>query len=228
MEPISESSKPSAGHEPPACPPPWEEDEEIREQFRGIRVIMRSIDRPHPCIAVTSTVVGEGVSWVAARLACAVAEDTPSVCLVDAHDERPGQRGLFGVGVAARRGGLRASLPLVSQATSWPGLSIVTPESRNGALSPDALIQALRELLPDLKSADCTPVLDCEAMRESGQVLRLAGVVDAVLYVVEAERERREVVARAQEALRRAGLPILGVVLNKRRRYLPAPIYRAL
>jgi Mrp family chromosome partitioning ATPase len=49
-----------------------------------------------------------------------------------------------------------------------------------------------------------------------------------VLFVVEAERGRKEAVAAGIAKLEWAGLQVLGTVLNKRRKYVPSALYRAL
>ena len=56
----------------------------------------------------------------------------------------------------------------------------------------------------------------------------LASVVDAVVFVVESDRTRSEVVDHAIENLRSRGAKILGIVLNKRVFYIPNYIYRFL
>jgi Mrp family chromosome partitioning ATPase len=71
-------------------------------------------------------------------------------------------------------------------------------------------------------------LIDCGPMRDSSHLLDLAPAIDGVIFVVEAERERREVVARDLESIRRAGLRVFGIVLNKRKRYIPGWLYRAL
>jgi len=211
----------------PPCPPPWNEDEEVRERFRTIRAALRTIANPRSCVAVTCTVAGEGVSWIAARLACAAAEDTGAVVLVDANRIHPCQRERFGLDGPEPPRTTGPGPALVSSRTIWPQLSVVSPEVDPG--SPvEASAAALHQALCALRGVAGVIVVDCEPMRDSAQVLHLAGAVDAVLYVIEAEFQRREVIAHAQEALRRAGIPILGVVLNKRKRYIPAPIYRLL
>ena len=212
----------------PTVLPPWEEPGDARTPYRQLRGALHTIPNPRPVIALTSTVPGEGVSWIAARLACAIAEDTTTVFLVDASRAPSGHVELLGAEEPARRLSPPGMVRLYSRETARRGLALVAPDTFDGQPSPEALVHGLRVLLPDLRGLGGTVVVDAGPMHESGLVLQLAGLVDAVIYVVEAERERRESIARAQEALQRAGLPVVGVVLNKRRRYLPTSLYRAL
>lgn len=206
------------------APPPWSGgDDAERELFRRLAAVVRGAVPASPCVAVTSTVAGEGVSWVASRLACAFAEEPGPVFLLDLDPVAPCQVARLAAGLAcpiAAGGALR----LESHRTAWPNLTVVVPE-RGADLPPEVLVGRLRDVLPALRESGAL-VLDCGSMRNSGVVLHLRGTVDGALYVVEAERERRQVIARSQEALHHGGVPMLGVVLNKRRHYIPDAVYR--
>jgi len=65
-----------------------------------------------------------------------------------------------------------------------------------------------------LRRLQKTVLIDCEPVGLSSQVLRLAPMIDGVLFVVEAGRERRATVARAVLEMRQAHLPLLGVIVN--------------
>jgi Mrp family chromosome partitioning ATPase len=66
------------------------------------------------------------------------------------------------------------------------------------------------------------------AVHDAGPNDRLAGLLDGVLFVIEAERVRWQVAERTTEHLRRANVRLLGAVLNKRRRHVPEWLYRTL
>jgi succinoglycan biosynthesis transport protein ExoP len=57
---------------------------------------------------------------------------------------------------------------------------------------------------------------------------RLAGQVDGVILVVEAEKVRWEVARQAKEFLMQGHARLLGVVLNKRQFHIPDWMYRRL
>lgn len=67
-------------------------------------------------------------------------------------------------------------------------------------------------------------VIDAGSMEESAAALDLTGLVDGVVLVIEAGRCRPEELAAAVARLERAGLTVLGTVLNRFRRVLPAMI----
>ena len=58
--------------------------------------------------------------------------------------------------------------------------------------------------------------------------IEVGRLADAVVLVVEAEKARWPVVASLKERCLRAGVNVLGVILNKRRYYIPRLFYRLL
>jgi len=164
---------------------------------------------------------------VTAKLACAAAEIEDSVFLLDANRYRPSQEYIFGFGTTSDSCLVSTETPnMIVCKTSWPSLSVVLPgDSAPGDYGPPA---GLCRALTSMRSLAGMIFVDCEALRESSQVVQLASAVDGVLFVVEAERERREAIADAVAQLKRADIPVLGLIVNKQRRYLPAMLYRAL
>jgi len=182
-------------------------------------------------IAVTSCYSGEGVSTVAAELAAAAASGDQRILLVDANLARPAVHRIFAV---ERTSGLAEAVLQGSELTdcirpsSIANLSLLTaggPQQRgtdvydSGSLA--AVLKAVREEF-DLA------LIDLPAVGEASSAIRLAGLCDGVLLVVESERVRREVARRASEQLAQANAVLLGAVLNKRRRHVPDWLYRTL
>jgi len=197
----------------------------LRDRFRRVGAAVCPTDDRSVSLALCSHDAGEGVSWMASRLACSLAEDGRSVLLVDANAAHPSQREIFGIGPDAGPPSPAAGFEILS--TPWPRLSLAVPESR-----PDAAEDASRSpLVPAIEALGARTdvvLIDCEPFVGSAQVLQLRSVVDGVLLVLESERSRREVIGRMLDSLRRAQLPIVGVLLNKRKRYIPAFVYRLL
>ena len=69
---------------------------------------------------------------------------------------------------------------------------------------------------------DVPPVLNNEG---ASMVARLA---HKVILVIQAERERWQVIRRAQELLEEAHANVIGAILNKRIMYIPEWVYRRL
>ena len=71
-------------------------------------------------------------------------------------------------------------------------------------------------------------IVDCPALRSSGDLLSIAPFVDGVLLVIEANRTRREEPIQAQQSIAAAGGKLLGFILNKRTNEMPTWLDRVL
>jgi Mrp family chromosome partitioning ATPase len=71
-------------------------------------------------------------------------------------------------------------------------------------------------------------VFDAPPVHGSPETLILAAKVDGIVLVVKSEKTRRQVAIKAKKQLEAAGGKILGIVLNKRKYYIPEWIYRHL
>ena len=94
------------------------------------------------------------------------------------------------------------------------------------ALEPKLLApSSLTEVMRAVRARYRLSIVDAPALELGVQGIALATQADATLVVVEAERTRGPIVERLLEVLRRAGVPVAGTILNKRRLYVPAFIY---
>ena len=105
--------------------------------------------------------------------------------------------------------------PLFLTQVSQNGHSTLQPFDSPQA---DALLDRLRDEF-DLILIDSAPPSSCP------ESLVLAGKVDGVVLVVEAEKTRWQVAERLKETIQEQGGNVLGVVLNKRRYSIPTIIY---
>ena len=71
-------------------------------------------------------------------------------------------------------------------------------------------------------------ILDAPPVPKFSECWVLCTKVDGVILVLEAGKTRRQVALRAKKALEEAGGRLLGVVLNKRKYYIPQAIYNRL
>ena len=71
-----------------------------------------------------------------------------------------------------------------------------------------------------------TVVIDAPSLKESPDGIGLAAHADATVLVIEAEATRQPVIEHLRSTLDAAGAKIIGVVLNKRRLYIPDKVYR--
>ncbi len=184
-------------------------------------------------LGVTSCARREGVSTIAAHLAATASQmGAGNVLLVDANLTAPVVHNLFDVDLSP---GLveSAANPSAMQAFIQPSgyehLELLTVGESEGKLSTATFDSAgISRLIAEIERTFRLVVFDMSPAGEQSATLRLAGLLDAVIIVVEAERVRHEVAYRAKELLERAGASVRGAVLNKRRDYVPRWFYRSL
>jgi Mrp family chromosome partitioning ATPase len=71
-----------------------------------------------------------------------------------------------------------------------------------------------------------TVVIDAPSLKESSDGIALAVRADATVLVVEAETTRQPVIENLRDTVGTAGAKIVGIVMNKRRYYIPAKVYQ--
>lgn len=182
-------------------------------------------------LGVTSCYRGEGVSTVASQLAVAgaTAGGLP-VLLVDANLARPVVHRTFAVSPSPGWSDVLGDPRQVNVAIRPSGvknLSVLpagTPDRRNWSYEGSGLGDVLKAIRTEFELV----IVDLPPVGQTSAAMRLAGWMDGVLLVVEAERVRYEVAQRTRELLGRSNVHLLGAVLNKRRQYVPNWLYRTL
>jgi len=197
---------------------------ESRKNYDSLREhLLMSVNttlQPPRIIALTSSRSGEGVSTVAFRLAVALASQG------DGHV-------LYIDGSNLNRTAKLSSL-LTEIRVDDKGNVKTTRPSYSGNLDATVNLSRLSEskvfgdLLNMWKRAYSFMVFDAPAVLEETSVVRLASQVDGVILVVEAEGVRWEVAQRAKELLAQGKANVIGVVLNKRKFYVPKWVYKTL
>lgn len=193
-----------------AVPAPWDVAEDIRMEARHLRNAVKRLAGHFVSVGVTSLGPGEGVSWVAAKLACAFAEQGEPTILIDVNRRNPTQLDSFACG---QRGPSELVIPgLRCCRTAISDLWVAGSNSQ-------ATYAATKPM-------DWNVVIDFDCMSNSAEISRHK--LDGAVFVVESQRQRREAVANALERLRMSGIPVLGVVINRKRQYVPQTIYNLL
>lgn len=198
-----------SGRAPEGLPKIWLQGEDSRDRFRSLVPGVLRHDAQSSVIGLCSTLPGEGTTTVTSGLACALAEAHLNVAILDGRPDH----GHLPAKWNAPGGSDCALMKYVEMVELGP-----VPDA-GGA-------QRIRRLIGDLRVEARVVLLDLEPLKTSPQVLGLAGSLDAIYLVVEADRERREVIARSVESLTRSGHRVAGVILNKRARHIPDFLYR--
>lgn len=81
--------------------------------------------------------------------------------------------------------------------------------------------QYRRDCIELLRSEFDYSIIDCPALKVSGDLLSIAPFVDGVILVIEANRTRRDDPRQAEQCIAAAGGKVLGFILNKRTSEMP-------
>jgi non-specific protein-tyrosine kinase len=192
------------------------------ESFRLLRANLRAVasGQSPGRLLVTSSDDGDGKTMIAANLAVSIALAGGRVVLVDADLRAPALHKVFEVANAIGLSSLIADkeLPLGNAlvATHVPGLRLLPsgpPPTNPGDLLAREQV-GLR--LAKLRSMADAVIIDSPSLVVSDAVA-LAGWVNRVLLVVDAERTRGARLVRLTGALQDAGSVVVGAVLNRAR-----------
>lgn len=212
-------------------------DDTIKQTFMTMGISFSALGNDKCTVLVTSLRTGAGVSTTATNLAISFAQLGNRVLLVDANLNQPSlheifhcpnTRGLVNslADVYQFRDGIIQSwlnfwrtnipnlwlLPTNSQATH-PPLVKYLQELR---LLTDWLLRKKQDTLGGkLPGAMDIIIFDAPALSEGTDAMALASVTDCSVLVVQAGKERKEMVSKAGITLQRLGSPVLGVVVNR-------------
>ncbi len=189
------------------------------EGYRLLRASLLTANGSDPprVVAVTSPRPGEGVSTVVRNLARACADLGDRTLVVDLMLRRPRQHQLFyapNVRGAADVLLGEATVPeclVAIQDNLWL-LPAGAPRRDPGPLLRP---QALKALLDDLRQRADVVLLDLPAAGAFADAHAVAPLADGVLLVLEAGRPPRGLERQVRVQLDRAGVKVLGFVLNK-------------
>jgi capsular exopolysaccharide synthesis family protein len=207
--------------------------QELVDQYGKVRqCIANDNPRKIKTLAVASATHGEGTTTVAAQLAISLVSDSQlTVLLVDANLRKPDLHQRFQVqqdtGLSELLLGER-DLDAILKATAMKNLFLVT--SGKSVSDPSGFFMAMdlrkKVILPAVKFDHI--VIDSPPINPYPEAAVLASHSDAAVLVIQAGQTRREIVLEAQQQMSRAGVNLIGVVLNKRKYYIPEFLYRKL
>lgn len=201
---------------------------ERREMIKLITAVFRANDPTSPrVVAITGiddTVSSARIAACAGKLLAEQANQ--SVCVIDADVHNGKLHHHFGL---ASRVGLTESLHRDDSIRDYSmhvsgGLWVLCAgliSSGNGL----ATLERMRKRVAELRREFDYCLLVVPPIATCGDALMLRPMVDGVLLVVEADVTRRDAAAAAKQTLARAGMPILGAILNERKFPIPQWLY---
>ncbi len=180
-------------------------------------------------VLVTSCFEQEGKTTAAVSLAWSLVQlKNARVLLIDASPSPTGIGKLFDV---AEREGLTnwdsrpeaAPLPVVE--TAHNGLFLLPLGSPDAQAKSPWTRERFEGMLAHFKAQFDIVVVDGPSVLGASDISRIAGGFDALFLTVECEKTKWEVVQMVTARLRKAGAAVSGVILNKRKHYIPGIFY---
>jgi len=104
----------------------------------------------------------------------------------------------------------------------------VSPLCNSASYTPEIFDSRFDNMCRELRTDFDLVLIDSSPLTVSPDGLAIASKVDGVVLVIEAEKTRWQTAMRMKENILRVGGNILGVVLNKRRYYIPQSIFKYL
>ena len=210
---------------PVPVPEAGEPGDPTQEEYQKLRASLVSIAVPSGLhtILITAPRHGEGATTVAIGLATALAKERESrVLLVEGNLRTPSFGAILALttdtGLSDFAAGRAAAEALATRLDGY-GFSVIAAGLTRGQPLD---LEVLDALLARLRSQFDFIVIDGPPVNAYADASVLATKVDGVILVVEADRTPVNDAETAKRQLDKVGARILGVVLNRRRSYVPA------
>ncbi len=180
-------------------------------------------------IYVTSSRAGEGKTTTAIKIATALSKNvTGRVLLVDGNTLNPQLHSIYSLnanpGLAeSLQGG--TDLQSTIQATKVSNLDVMVSGSSDSGSGDINDSNTFAHKLAQLKQSYEYVIFDGTSVLSSSRACQIARHFDGVILTVECENTKWEVLDLAREKIDNVGGNVLGVILNKRRYYVPKALY---
>jgi len=198
------------------------------EHFRDLRasLVLSSQSKQAKVLLITSTIPGEGKTFITTNLSAVFAHSGERTLIVDADLRNPNQQRSFAVpsdnGLSAYLGS-NIAFETIVQPTNVPNLDII-PAGRVPT-NPHELLGSSRmqELLAVVRQRYDRILIDTPPVSAVSDALILLPKTDGVLFVVQFGTVTRDFIVRTLQKLQNCNANLLGAVLNnvelKRYRY---------
>ncbi len=192
-------------------------------------IISASENREVRSLLVTSCNRQEGKTLTSIGMAFALSDQASAdVLLIDGNFSAPKIHELFSIGTSPGLSELltsRAPLEEAVRRTAYDRLSLLPLGGAMSNLVDVYRSESFPERITSLNKNFDYVIFDGSSIFGASDASIIARHFDGIVLVVECERTRWEVVQDAEERISKAGGTILGVVLNKRKFYIPKAFY---
>ncbi len=197
--------------------------------FKRKKIVCQGISRDMQSILVTSCFAKDGktIASVALSTRLCTHEDI-KIVLVDGASRNPELHKVYekpqgpGLMEAIYQG--RDPLELVV-ATQRPNLFLLPNGNQDARQGTSIFYEQLEKVLARLKEEYDFIVFDGQSVMQNSEVILLCGIFDMILMVVACEKTKWEVLKLATDKLTSSGGNVLGIILNRRKFYIPRFLY---
>jgi succinoglycan biosynthesis transport protein ExoP len=169
------------------------------------------------CILVTSTIAGEGKSFIVTHLAATFASHDERVALVDCDLRRPAVHRIFHLenlsGVIDICAGEKG-LDQVINKNVQPNLDVITTGGRSKNPTQNLSSKAFAVMISDLRKRYDRIFIDTPPIAIVSDALVVLPLVDGSLYSIYFNKVRRKVAQVSAQRLLEANVPNFGAILN--------------
>lgn len=197
----------------------------VAEAIKTVRTNLRfsSVNKKIKTILVTSSIAGEGKSFISANLATTFATSKEKVLLIDCDLRRGRQQELFGNGYFSSLGlsnlliddNWKRNLKKYIQSTEVSNLDIITV----GSVPPNPTVllesKKMEIVIEELRNKYDVIIFDAPPVGGLTDALILSRLADTVLIVAMAKKTTLELLENTKKALENVNAVIAGVILNR-------------
>lgn len=207
----------------------------LPEQFsRELGMLRNSMEaalksKEHKAVLFSSSTREEGATTVAVNFARMLAQQgNEKVLLCELNSRNPAFADLFGdkkeQGICELFSG-GASLQSVVSYDEASGMHIAHIGNPDPALIQLRLATVFPKLIESALEQFTTVIFDTPPITSSPETAAMSRFVDGVVLVVQSGRTKREIVQRSINAITQLDGNILGIVLNRKKYYIPGFLY---
>ncbi len=197
----------------------------VTEAIKAVRTNLRfsSVNDKIKTILITSSVAGEGKSFISANLAAAYAEGKEKVLLIDCDLRRGRQKDVFGLHGTSKKGlsnllidhNWHKNIDNYIYKTEIPGLDVIPTGSTPP--NPTILLESnkLDKITDILKEKYDLIIFDAPPVGGLTDALIMTRLANIVLIVARAKKTTIELLESTKESLETVNANIAGVILNR-------------
>lgn len=196
------------------------------EAIKSIKTNLKfsSINNEIKTILVTSSVAGEGKSFITANLAAIYANSNEKTLIIDCDLRRGTQKNIFDLSVSSKNGlsnllidkDWKKKLEKYINKTKIENLDVMT--SGIFPSNPSALLESkkMNDIVEELKSQYSYIIIDTPPVIGINDAPILSRLADTVIIVSRAKKATVDMLEETKEILSRVNVNIAGVVLNRK------------